>query len=185
MRNFWKRLVYSLLLVLLVLLQVMTVSAHSGGTDSSGGHTDHSTGKYHYHHGYPEHHHWDMDGDGDIDCPYTFYYAPVPESDCPSDATEEIPPSEATEYTSGATYDWPVNAYEIPTFPSISYETAPIPSTKTPPQETVPNNAEQIGSSERENKDTGIVSIILPIAFLLSPVFIVLGIIKYINERLS
>jgi len=31
--------------------------AHSGGTDGSGGHYDHSTGDYHYHHGKPAHDH--------------------------------------------------------------------------------------------------------------------------------
>lgn len=46
--------------------------AHSGDTDSRGGHYDHSTGGYHYHHGYPAHQHEDLDGDGDIDCPYNF-----------------------------------------------------------------------------------------------------------------
>lgn len=46
--------------------------AHTGGTDSKGGHTNHSTGEYHYHHGYPAHSHYDMDDDGDIDCPYDF-----------------------------------------------------------------------------------------------------------------
>lgn len=49
-----------------------SVSAHPGSTDSSGGHTDHSTGEYHYHHGYEAHDHYDMDGDGDEDCPYDF-----------------------------------------------------------------------------------------------------------------
>ena len=49
-----------------------TVYAHSGGTDSKGGHKNHSTGEYHYHHGYAAHQHYDMDGDGDKDCPYTF-----------------------------------------------------------------------------------------------------------------
>jgi hypothetical protein len=44
--------------------------AHPGRTDSDGGHTDHSTGEYHYHHGYPAHQHYDIDGDGDLDCPY-------------------------------------------------------------------------------------------------------------------
>ena len=48
------------------------ISAHSGRTDSNGGHYDNSTGSYHYHHGYPAHTHYDKDGDGDIDCPY--YY---------------------------------------------------------------------------------------------------------------
>lgn len=51
---------------------VLCVNAHSGGTDGSGGHTDHSTGEYHYHHGYPAHDHYDMDNDGDLDCPYDF-----------------------------------------------------------------------------------------------------------------
>lgn len=48
------------------------VWAHSGRTDSSGGHYNRSTGEYHYHHGYPAHNHYDMDGDGDKDCPYNF-----------------------------------------------------------------------------------------------------------------
>lgn len=50
----------------------IVVYAHPGRTDSNGGHTDHSTGEYHYHHGYPEHDHYDMDGDGYLDCPYDF-----------------------------------------------------------------------------------------------------------------
>lgn len=41
-------------------------SAHSGKTDASGGHIDHSTGEYHYHHGYPAHQHTDGV------CPYDF-----------------------------------------------------------------------------------------------------------------
>lgn len=46
--------------------------AHPGKTDSQGGHTDHSTGEYHFHHGYSAHDHYDMDGDGVVDCPYNF-----------------------------------------------------------------------------------------------------------------
>lgn len=48
-------------LLLLTLILMFTFSiiaiAHSGKTDSSGGHYDHSTGEYHYHHGYPAHEH--------------------------------------------------------------------------------------------------------------------------------
>lgn len=55
----------------------IVIYAHSGKTDSSGGHYDHSTGKYHYHHGYSAHQHYDMDGDGDIDCPYKFDGKPI------------------------------------------------------------------------------------------------------------
>lgn len=50
----------------------LAVNAHPGRTDSNGGHTDHSTGDYHYHHGYSAHDHYDMDGDGVVDCPYDF-----------------------------------------------------------------------------------------------------------------
>lgn len=46
--------------------------AHSGRTDSKGGHYDRSDGSYHYHHGYSAHDHYDMDGDGKKDCPYEF-----------------------------------------------------------------------------------------------------------------
>ena len=56
----------------ITIFTIFTVFAHPGSTDSNGGHTDHSTGEYHYHHGYPEHSHYDMDGNGSIDCPYEF-----------------------------------------------------------------------------------------------------------------
>lgn len=46
--------------------------AHPGRTDSNGGHTNSSTGEYHYHHGYDAHSHYDVDGDGVVDCPYDF-----------------------------------------------------------------------------------------------------------------
>lgn len=45
---------------------------HSGKTDFYGGHYNHSTGEYHYHHGYSAHDHYDINGDGIVDCPYTF-----------------------------------------------------------------------------------------------------------------
>lgn len=51
------------LLVLLLLLSSVAL-AHSGRTDSKGGHMNHSTGEYHYHHGYSAHQH-----ENDI-CPY-------------------------------------------------------------------------------------------------------------------
>jgi hypothetical protein len=51
----------------------LVVNAHPGRTDSNGGHIDNSTGEYHYHHGYRAHNHYDMDGDGQVDCPYDFH----------------------------------------------------------------------------------------------------------------
>lgn len=64
-----KRLIF----VLVCMAMLCTpAAAHSGRTDANGGHTDSSTGEYHYHHGYPAHQHKDMDGDGKKDCPYEF-----------------------------------------------------------------------------------------------------------------
>lgn len=46
------------LAILALLLSLSAVSfAHSGRTDGSGGHWNHSTGEYHYHHGKPAHDH--------------------------------------------------------------------------------------------------------------------------------
>ena len=59
-----------LIAIALFLSLSIAAHAHPGRTDSSGGHTDHSTGEYHYHHGYPAHQHSDTDGDGILDCPY-------------------------------------------------------------------------------------------------------------------
>lgn len=67
-----KKIIFSILTVFLVLMSSVAVFAHPGRTDSKGGHTDHSTGNYHYHHGFPEHSHYDIDGDGSPDCPYDF-----------------------------------------------------------------------------------------------------------------
>lgn len=67
------RKIFCLILILfLVFLIPLTVFAHPGRTDGSGGHTNNSTGEYHYHHGYGAHQHTDMDGDGVPDCPYDF-----------------------------------------------------------------------------------------------------------------
>ena len=65
-------LLCALLIFLLLPSIALTAYAHPGRTDGRGGHTDHSTGDYHYHHGYPAHNHYDMDGDGAVDCPYDF-----------------------------------------------------------------------------------------------------------------
>lgn len=68
-----RRIIFTFTAVVCVLISaVIAVNAHSGKTDSDGGHTDHDTGEYHYHHGYPAHDHYDIDGDGDTDCPYEF-----------------------------------------------------------------------------------------------------------------
>lgn len=49
-----KKIMVSILMIML--LSNISI-AHSGKTDSSGGHYDSSTGEYHYHHGYSAHQH--------------------------------------------------------------------------------------------------------------------------------
>lgn len=82
------------ILLSIILICVLTVPAlaHPGGTDSSGGHTDHSTGEYHYHHGYGPHDHEDLDGDGDLDCPYNFKDKTEENSGESSGSSVEPPP---------------------------------------------------------------------------------------------
>ena len=58
-----------LLSIILICLLTIPASAHPGGVDQFGGHSD-GSGGYHYHHGYPTHDHTDLDADGDLDCPY-------------------------------------------------------------------------------------------------------------------
>lgn len=60
-RKNYKTLFYVITIVICAFLIVLPTSsyswAHSGRTDSRGGHYDRSTGEYHYHHGYPAHQH--------------------------------------------------------------------------------------------------------------------------------
>ena len=53
------RLLKTCVVIYILLLLSISVIAHSGKTDSSGGHFNNSTGEYHYHHGYSAHHHYD------------------------------------------------------------------------------------------------------------------------------
>ena len=67
-----KKTLLFVLLLIFALSITATALAHPGGTDSQGGHIDHSTGEYHFHHGKDPHQHEDVDGDGVLDCPYDF-----------------------------------------------------------------------------------------------------------------
>lgn len=47
-----------IVLLFVLFISIISISfAHSGRTDSSGGHYNRSTGEYHYHHGYSAHQH--------------------------------------------------------------------------------------------------------------------------------
>lgn len=104
----------SLLLALFFL--ITPVFAHSGRTDSNGGHYDRSTGEYHYHHGYSAHQHYDMDGDGIPDCPYNF-----------KDTTSHSSGSSGYSYTTGPT--------TVTTAPATF---ATVPTTSQPKATTAP-----------------------------------------------
>jgi hypothetical protein len=60
------------MIVLVLCLFAAGALAHSGRTDSKGGHYNRSTGEYHYHHGYSAHDH-----PGGV-CPYAVKYTPKP-----------------------------------------------------------------------------------------------------------
>lgn len=74
------------LFTLFMLLTIMPIwsSAHSGRTDSKGGHYDHSTGEYHYHHGHSAHQH--------------------PNGRCPYDTTDDSDYTDSTS-SSSQSYD--------------------------------------------------------------------------------
>lgn len=77
-----KKMLLSFTLLLLILMPI-TVFAHPGGTDESGGHYKRSTGEYHYHHGYSAHQHENGE------CPYDYEY-PSSHSANKSDKETEI-----------------------------------------------------------------------------------------------
>ena len=62
----FKFIILSLICITLFSLFI-SAFAHSGGTDSNGGHYESATGTYHYHHGKPEHQHTNGE------CPYDSY----------------------------------------------------------------------------------------------------------------
>lgn len=68
MKRSSRAIIVALCLLLSAALPTVAI-AHSGRTDSNGGHYNHSTGEYHYHHGYPAHQH-----DNGI-CPYSSAYS--------------------------------------------------------------------------------------------------------------
>ena len=57
MKRISSRLLFITVIAVLILVFSTTALAHPGGTDKYGGHTDHSTGQYHYHHGHEAHQH--------------------------------------------------------------------------------------------------------------------------------
>jgi hypothetical protein len=79
-----KKILVLLTALLLISLVTIMAYAHSGRTDSNGGHYDRSTGEYHYHHGRPAHRH--------------------PNGRCPYDTTDDSDYTDSTS-SSSQSYD--------------------------------------------------------------------------------
>lgn len=75
-----KKIITIVIFILLIIVTPISSYAHSGRTDSNGGHYDHSDGSYHYHHGYSAH------GHPNGKCPYD------------NDYTEDVYCEENSEY---------------------------------------------------------------------------------------
>ena len=88
-----KKIFLFMLILLFVCIPLTVASAHSGGTDSQGGHYNRSTGEYHFHHGYPAHQH--VNGV----CPYDFDDQTGASSSSSSN-TPPPPPNNTTQQTS-------------------------------------------------------------------------------------
>lgn len=97
-----------LLIALLLLISSVTIMAyaHSGGTDSSGGHYNHSTGEYHYHHGYPAHQHTGGR------CPYD-YHDNTDYSMSSSSKSSKSSSGSSNTYSSSSSEDDPIIAVPI------------------------------------------------------------------------
>lgn len=111
------------------IITITTVYAHSGRTDSSGGHYDRSTGEYHYHHGHPAHQH------PNGVCPYEQKDTPKPTAEIPVDvSSSDIPVSPSPKiprkynYSSGS--GGSSNSDRVSTF----FSTADTPAPTNPPE---------------------------------------------------
>lgn len=99
--------VFALALFFLAVTLSTSALAHSGRTDSQGGHYDGD--EYHYHHGYPPHSHEDIDGDGEPDCPYDFVDATNHNGSTGSDSSrqhERGEPSQDGKKSEGFSFDF-------------------------------------------------------------------------------
>lgn len=65
--------VYPIIFALVTLLSLTVAFAHSGGTDTNGGHYNSENGDYHYHHGHSAHNHYYIGEDMIEICPYNIF----------------------------------------------------------------------------------------------------------------
>lgn len=145
---------------ILLAMLVTQVSAHSGRTDSAGGHWDRSNGTYHYHHGYPAHDHYDMDGDGVKDCPYEFK------------SKERNYADEASRLTPKST--------SVATSPTTPRPTTPKTATpnKEAPSRAQKKDAGEPKWSDKTSENIGIIGIAI---FIVGGLLVVVGIFALAN----
>ncbi len=147
--------------VALASLLITVCYAHSGRTDSKGGHYDRKNGGYHYHHGYPAHDH------PDGKCPYKSYAEETTnaynyffgenidsDTDCASAEETSTVPDETSNYSPSIDYELKT----LPTFDTVisNDELERIKNRTTTATHSTQNESETSGSDS-----SAIVAIIL------------------------
>lgn len=140
---------FVLIIFLLTFILALNCSAHSGKTDSSGGHYNHSTGEYHYHHGYPEHQH------PNGVCPYSYNNNSNNNAvTSPETIANDTEPEETTGVQ--GTIDKYTYDFDTFTFETYSYETFYLDGKvyKIPQYSSGTNAKDTEEETETEPKDT-------------------------------
>lgn len=111
-----KKIISLFAVIGIVALSLISAFAHSGRTDSNGGHYDRSTGEYHYHHGYSAHQHpngvcpYRDDSYDEIDWERAYSLAREKDKERES-TTRQKPTTTKTETKENAIPDWLVNIF--------------------------------------------------------------------------
>lgn len=132
-------------IVLCFFIFSIAASAHSGKTDSSGGHYNRSTGEYHYHHGYPAHQH--QNGK----CPYEYDDQTSHSSgsssvkEQPKEDVKTQPDDDSEDYLSAQIQEFFQRSEE-------QQRTDEMPALDTP-EENVPDDASAIQESKASEND--------------------------------
>lgn len=146
MKKIWN---FVLIFFLLTFVLALNCSAHSGRTDSKGGHYNRSTGKYHYHHGYPEHQH------PNGVCPYSYNNNSNNNAVTSPETIANDTEQEETTGVQGTIDDYTYD-FDTFTFETFSYETVYLDGKvyKIPQYSSDTNAKDTEEESETEPKDT-------------------------------
>ena len=100
MKRISSHVLFITVIAVLILVFSTAALAHPGGTDKYGGHTDHSTGQYHYHHGHEAHQH------PDGVCPFGDYDEWLKEHGVTARPLSEEPSNTGSVQSSGSSSAW-------------------------------------------------------------------------------